>query len=86
MSSTIFIHFTGNPSIPAALWSCSNVFHDCICSCWENVESVGNDITNMTSIVNLEIKLRKDTNDRSEGHNLKVSVKFLPLSLLPSVL
>jgi len=45
MSSTIFMHFTGNPSIPAAfLWSSSfNVFQDFICSCWEKVESVGND-------------------------------------------
>ena len=52
----------------------------------EMINSVGNDITTMTSIINLELKLTKDTNDRSEGHNLEVSVKFLPLSLLSSVL
>jgi len=63
-----------------------NVFQDFICSCWEKAESVGNDITTMTSIINLELKLTKDTNNRSEGHNLEVSVKFLPLSLLSSVL
>jgi len=34
----------------------------------------------------LQLKLTEDANDRSEGHNLEVSVKFLLFSLLPSVL